>query len=206
VEHTFTEPTPTSRAGEAVLPIWIESWEIECCAAPPVVGESTTWWLFLVPAGGSSLEPEFEQTWSGTARPLFPTGSPESFGAVLAIDGAAVFCHPDQLAEGTLAEGPCELRGHLAGTWHGGSVPEAVGRTTGLVRRVRVASQLFTRRGDGPRESMPGTPTLTDRHRSPRSFERALLRPGDGPRRQETGVLLDLAIVPGPSTTVRPRW
>ncbi|WP_425569750.1 DUF6578 domain-containing protein [Rhodococcus olei] len=44
VRHRFTEPTPVDSAVEIVT-IRIASWEIECCALPPQVGELSTWQL-----------------------------------------------------------------------------------------------------------------------------------------------------------------
>jgi hypothetical protein len=45
MSHRFTGPTPTSLAGRHLVEVFVADWEVECCAPPPVVGESTTWTL-----------------------------------------------------------------------------------------------------------------------------------------------------------------
>ncbi|EME19527.1 DUF6578 domain-containing protein [Rhodococcus triatomae] len=51
MQHRFTEPTPIASTVE-IITIRIASWEIECCAPPPQVGESSTWQLDAEIRGG----------------------------------------------------------------------------------------------------------------------------------------------------------
>lgn len=52
--HRFTDPSPASFAGRARVDLVISSWEIECCAPPPVVGQDTTWALQFASASANN--------------------------------------------------------------------------------------------------------------------------------------------------------
>ncbi|OYD71723.1 hypothetical protein [Rhodococcus sp. OK302] len=42
--HNFTEPTPVDSSVK-IITVHIETWEFECCAPLPIVGEESSWAL-----------------------------------------------------------------------------------------------------------------------------------------------------------------
>jgi hypothetical protein len=164
--------------------LFVASWEIECCAPPPAVGESTTWRLgFSVGDDGSA--PAHDRIWSVTRH---ETWTALSDGPVVA---SWIGTDPPP------PPGIHRLRGTLFGTNHGGSSsPDDVPQTAGTVRRIRLTSEVFRIDADRTLRPVPGTLELTECHRSPRWFsdgERPI-EPGLDARMQ-TGVLIE--VVPG---------
>jgi hypothetical protein len=163
------------------IELFVASWEIECCAPPPVVGAPTAWRLgFSIGA-----TPGHERTWSVTRH--------ETWTAL--TDGPII-----AYWIGTDASPPPgihRLRGALFGTRHGGSCPDDTPETTGTVRRVRVASEEFRLDADRTLRPIPGTLELTDCRCSPRWFSAGEqpIEPGFQDRMQ-TGVLIEVT-VPG---------
>lgn len=166
-----------------IVELFVASWEIECCAPPPAVGESTTWQLGFS-AGDDGSAPAHERIWSVTRHETWTAMS----------DGPIVACWIDT---GTPPPEPGihRLRGTLHGSVHGGSRPDDAPRTTGTVQRVRVASEVFRLDADRTLRPVPGTLELTECRRSPRSFS-----DGEHPieagfqDRMQTGVLIEVAV------------
>ncbi|MDQ2706163.1 MAG: hypothetical protein M3Z25_00300 [Actinomycetota bacterium] len=188
--HRFTEATPVSGPAR-VVEVSVDDWEIECCAPPPVVGQPTSWTLQFI-AATASTTPELhrDSLWDVVER-----GS----GSVLIDDAVSAFWLPPNGP--APRPGRARLHGFLAGTVHGGLVPDEVPRITGVVRRIRVIARRFVLSGTGPGrmlEPVPGTLTLTDVARSPRWFATPAPRTSDHPDNPpfETGVLLDLDVSP----------
>jgi hypothetical protein len=185
MSHRFTGPTPASSANRVHVEVFVSSWEIECCAPPPAVGEEATWTLQFVSASGPYPFPELdtERSWQVVQRG----------DTTCLIDGPVVAFWSD-FDGAPPAPGPATMRGHVYGNAHG-PLPEAVPAVMGIVQRVRIASQAYAPHGERELRAVPGTLMLADVERSPRWFSR-----GDRPladrvdQAQQTGVLLDLAV------------
>lgn len=78
--HRFTEPTPVP-SSVAIIVVFVEGWEIECCGTPPVVGQDTTWTLTFVEADAES-----GGYFSGTRHSgIVPEGIGPTTGRVLGL-------------------------------------------------------------------------------------------------------------------------
>ena len=159
--------------------IMVADWEIECCAPPPVLGGRSQWKLEFIP---TSEQPAREHLWRATHHP--------GGGVVLDRDGiVAVWNCPETPAP---SPGIHTLTGYLAGTVHGGVVPEDLAPVGGHVRRIRMASYVFAPDEVEPRmfRTVPGSLELREVGECPRWFSHNL--PGAG--RRDTGVFIDLAL------------
>ncbi|MGH3549512.1 MAG: DUF6578 domain-containing protein [Pseudonocardiaceae bacterium] len=187
--HRFTEPTPTSMASGESVEIFVSSWEIECCAPPPVVGHPSSWALiFFTDASEDNREFHRDSCWR-----VVDNGS-----APVLVNGTITAMWPSFNGPAP-APGPARLRGYLSGTAHGGLIPPDFPTITGVVQRIRLAAQRFvlgeTRVGRALQPA-PGTLTLTDVPRSPRWFASPRPQTEDHPDNppSQIGVLLDLTI------------
>ena len=185
--HRFTEPTPPSLSGLDLVRVFVDSWEIECCAPPPVVGERSSWSLEYVRSGlGYSVDADEERDWELVDRGR--SGFALTRGGVVARWSTANGPAP--------APGPVRLFGRLAGTVH--APPDHL--VSGVVQRVWVVSQDEELRDVG-RETwivtVPGTTVLTEVSASPRHFRMVVPPPG-GRRHNESAVLVELG-VPAPA-------
>jgi hypothetical protein len=183
--HRFTEPTPVGNVGHTLIEVFVSGWEIECCAPPPVVGESTTWRLDFIPAGSDypAAELDRDRSWQVSRRADGSTALQD--GPVTALWSGHAATPPGQ--------GRATLRGHLYGNAHG-PAPDDAPVTTGTVRRVRVASQRFSRTADRTLLPVPGTVQLRDVQRGPRRFAPHGGLDERDETRLETGVLIDMAV------------
>lgn len=184
--HRFTEPTPYSRAGLDLVRVFAASWEIECCAPPPVVGEDASWWLTFFRAGLDPFEPaDDEADWM-----LVDRGG--SGFAITRGDVAALWSDANGPPP---APGPVHLSGHLSGSVHG-PVPDDLPPVGGVVQRVWVVSQDEELRDMGVQRTIvpvPGTTVLTEVSASPRGFRMTVPTWGER-RRNEVGVLFELGV------------
>ncbi|ANY06084.1 hypothetical protein AFB00_06975 [Pseudonocardia sp. HH130630-07] len=192
------------------MEIVVDSWEIECCAPPPVVGERSSWRVLFVPSVDHRLATEHE--WSVLAHDPEPRLSRDGITAAWGGGG-----------DGRPEPGLRRLHGYLSGAAH--VVPPDLAPLTGPVRRVRVLSEEFVPE-DGRLVRVPGTFRTEEVDRSPRWFAtpnpvpvtpeparsewvaHTPLRPADrspeprwaavqpGAGRHETGIVIDLE-VPG---------
>ncbi|HZG92037.1 MAG TPA: DUF6578 domain-containing protein [Pseudonocardia sp.] len=167
-----------------VIAVMISDWEIECCAPPPVIGAESTWRLEFLADTDETPDNEagHEDIWTVTHD---PRGT-----AFLERNGIHAMwnSHPAPPPP----PGIHTLRGLLHGTAHGGTVPDSLTPVTGRVQRVRLVSYEFE--WDPVEERTlryrPGTRTLHDVREGPRWFNEGPVGPG----RQNTGVLIDLAV------------
>lgn len=190
--HRFTESTPISVAGADLVEVFVSGWEIECCVRPPVVGEPRSWTLEFLHAAREFPSSELDQdrTWLVTrwqGRPQQPPLTRLTDGRITALWSQANQAPP--------APGTVSLRGYLSGTAHG-TAPDNFPTITGIVHRLRLVTQHYTRAGEGGWLPVADTITLCDLQRSPRWFtEHPKAPPPDGtPWILQTGVLLDLAV------------
>ena len=185
LKHSFTEPLSPSNGRELVIQLHVDSWEIECCAPPPAVGERSSWTLGFLSAAGEWPRPEFEQesTWDVEQR-----------------DGATVLVRGPVLAEwrdreGAPPPGRATLRGWLTGTVHGTGT-DRLAPVTGTVRRLRVVRETYELDPDQTLRPLPDTTTLIGVERSPSWFSSEEDLPTAVGERaaMETGLLIDLAV------------
>lgn len=162
---------------------FVASWEIECCAPPPVVGEPMTWRLGFATEDGDAT-PTHERIWSVARHETWTALS----------DGPIVACWIGTDGSPPPA-GIHRLRGALFGTRHGGSCPDDVPETTGTVQRVRLASEVFRLDAGRTLRPIPGTLELADCRSSPRWFDSGEhpIEPGFQDRMQ-TGVLIEATV------------
>jgi hypothetical protein len=183
--HQFTEPTAHSLNGRTHIEVFVASWEIECCAPAPVVGEPTSWVLTFL--GPSDIRPELDRdrAWRVERRD----------GSTWLIDGQVS-------ARWSTHNGPPPEPGHavvMRGRLHGGVHDEGP-RTTGTVQRIRFATSHHRLVEPRTLEPVPGTLSLTDVSEAPRSLffdfdsgRRSPARRGDD-QPMSLGVLLDLTV------------
>lgn len=171
-------------AGDAVLPVSISSWEIECCAPAPEVGGIAGWRLTLQPP---APEPEFNCTVGWTVTGWAAEGS--RVHCLLLRRGDLTAAWPDAPE---LADGVHQITGQLVGSRHGGSDFDGVPPTQALVRRVRLVSRQVTL-VDRKFDNIAGTTKFTDVQKSPKWFTLPSLADG-GSGVCQSGVLIDLAV------------
>lgn len=178
-----------------VIEVVVDSWEIECCAPPPVVGEQSSWRPLFIPSDDHPFAAEHR--W--TVVPHVPAARLYRAG-VTAAWGNAPVAPPEP--------GEHVLRGFVYGAAH--VFPEDLPPLTGRVRRVRVISEEFSADAQ-PLQRMPGSLRTHEVDASPRSFARPTVQaspvtksvtatglrwaaaiPGTG--RHETGIVVDLVV------------
>lgn len=189
--HQFTEATPTSVDGADLVEVFVSGWEIECCVPPPAVGESRSWTLEFVHAARQfpSSELDRHRTWLITPW----QGRPQQ--SLTRLTDGRITALWSQTNQAPPAPGTVSLRGYLCGTAHG-NAPDNFPTTTGIVHRIRLVTQHYTRADEGGWLPVPGTITMSDVQRSPRWFtDHPKAPPTNGaPRIIQTGVLLNLAV------------
>jgi len=173
-----------------LLPVFVSSWQMECCGTPFKLGEHLQWRLRFVEAGRSDSGPvEHHVELTAHAEPFS-----RDLGEVGRTDtrltaGAAVLYWS---AAGAVA-GAVILTGGVHEDHHAG-VPEDFPVTTGMVRRIRVETRDYR---EDPAQSRTwvkahSRATYRDVSMSPTWFADV---PGDaGQTRAETGVLVDLEV------------
>lgn len=182
---------------DAVI-VSVASWEIECCAPPPVVGHMTTWSLSLFPV----QEPE--RHWLPPAVTAldwqvesWPT--PDGPHRMLIRGGiVALMSTPESTAPAGVPElpdpGRRRIRGVLEASKHGGrgAVWDTFPHTTALVGSVRVITVTdWAVDEHGHRSPTQRGYSLTSCTRSPTSFTRQQGERG-GPTAEQTGLLIRL--------------
>lgn len=167
-----------------VIAVMISDWEIECCAPPPVLGAESTWRLEFLADNDETADNETgdQDIWTVTHDPR---------GTVF-LERNDIHAMWNNYTTPPPPPGIHTLRGLLHGTAHGGTVPDSLAPVTGRVQRVRLVSCEFEWVPGEERalRSRPGTRTLHEVRESPRGFNEGPIGAG----RQNTGVLIDLAV------------
>ena len=174
--------------GGRVVAVEVGGWEIECCVAPPRIGDQVRWPLVFRrgvegPEGFDRPAPT-TRTWQVERR---------AGGATFLVDGPLVACWSER--DGPVpATGLVEATGVLSAALHGGATPTDLPTVAGIVRQLWVISQIFVARPEeGPRCVGPvaGTLALRKVERSPQWFDAQPITTGQG-RRSEVGLLVEL--------------
>ena len=164
----------------------IPSWEIECCAPPTTVGESTSWRLAFEPV--SAADPESVgrvpgsvtgQLWQVEPWRPAATGSPSSPATpacALYRNSLAAYFYQSTLAASPAPMGAPPLGRHLLhgmlfGTRHGGSEYDLFPMVSATVTRIQVISWEL-RQDDQVATPIPGSTRLVDVRQSPKWFTR----------------------------------
>ncbi len=177
--HRFTDPTPVESMVD-VLIVDIDNLDIEDGAAPPpVVGLKAAWKLSFRSVDEPYAEPfPRNPTWAPECRTL------KSGGTVAYWMNAPQ--DPDELLTG-------DIRGVLSGTLLGGSTPNAIPLTIGLVIGIKIRSQTYQEVEGQGWEPIEGSDILRAVTRSPRWFNRGEMRSGYT-HRMDVGLVLDIAV------------
>jgi hypothetical protein len=170
-----------------VIAVMISDWEIECCAPPPVIGAESTWRLEFLAADETGNETDDDET----AHEHIWTVTHDPRGTAF-LERNGIHAMWNSYTTPPPPPGIHTLRGLLHGTAHGGTVPDSLTPVTGRVQRVRLVSYEFE--WDPVEERTlryrEGTRILHDIRECPRGFNEGPVGPG----RQNTGVLIDLAV------------
>lgn len=175
-----------------LLPVFVSSWQIECCGERFAVDQMVRWQLLFTEAGGWGDEPpEHEVTVTGQAEPfVWELGEQDRADVRLRVGAAVLYWSaPEELVGAVTAIGTVH-EDHHAG------VPEDFPATMGRVRRIRVESRDFTEVLPRSREWVCAGPSASyrDVSTSPTRFD-DLTATGDAVRRRsETGLLVDLEV------------
>ncbi|MET4048480.1 MULTISPECIES: hypothetical protein [unclassified Rhodococcus (in: high G+C Gram-positive bacteria)] len=177
--HRFTDPTPVESVVD-VLTVDIDNLDIEDGATPPpVVGLKAALKLSFRTADEPYARPfPRNPTWAPDRRTL------ESGGTVVYWINAPQ--DPEVLLTG-------DIRGVLSGTLLGGSTPNEIPLTIGLVIGIKIRSQTYQEVEGQGWEPIEGSDILRAVTRSPRWFYRGEMRSGYT-HRMDVGLVLDIAV------------
>lgn len=148
------------------VPVFVESWQHECCGKPFAVGSRVAWRLAadeptpLLAALGSH-RPPWTQTLPVVKRLEAADG--DHIGALVAGGGLRVFARgATSSVEGEDSAGGVLVHGPLVEDHHIG-VPPEVDPVRGVVRRVRTVRVAYERdAASGSRVPAPGSARLAD--------------------------------------------
>jgi uncharacterized protein DUF6578 len=165
------------------IEVFVDSWEIECCAPTPTVGEPTSWVLTFLGPSATWRELDRDRAWRAERRE----------GVTWLTDGPVTARWYER--NGPPPEpGPTMVRGSLIGTVH-----EEGPRVTGTIQRIRFATANYRLVEPRRLEPVPGTLALTDVAEAPRSLfftfdseGRPNAQGADQPK--SVGVLLDMTV------------
>ena len=164
------------------LAVFLEGWQIECCADPPGPGDRVEWPLLWVddPSGPGSMQLDWQP------EPLAPSTWNEPGDRVLRLGSVAAYWR---------GRDPVPAHGALVADVHGG-VPEAVPPVRATVVTVDVVDQAY--RLSPPRTYLPipGDFRLRRVDRSPKWVSSGATGEDDlpDPMRGDSGVLVRLSV------------
>jgi hypothetical protein len=171
-------------------PVFVQDWQLECCGEPFEIGDEVTWTLvFLTDPAFPAPEEMLIETDLETER----VGTTED-GA----NGATVRVG-DEFHAWLAGEAPgarrFAARGMLIEEHHGG-VPRRLPPTRGVVRRIRLVTEDYRNASGVAWEPVRGSARYEDVARTPDSFVRSDLDVGGAVHAMQTGLLVDLELVP----------
>lgn len=177
-----------------MVPVLVDSWQVECCLPPPSVGDDVAWRLRLEGAAGDpvcdvGLDVQAEpRAWDGATL--------GRYGTVLTWGAVTAWWEPREPVAGRR-----EVRGVLLAEHHD-RVPTDLPATAGRVRRVRVQERSYARVDGGTSWVWADArPRYRDVGSSPRWF-RGVDHRSPGPLWVESGALVDLEVVGAAAGTV----
>lgn len=164
------------------MPVFLESWQIECCADPPGPGDRVEWPLRWVddPSGPGNVHID----WG--SEPLGPGALNEPGDRLLRHGPLTAYWR---------GRAPVPAHGALMADVHG-SVPDAVPPVPGTVVSVDVVDQAWRPAGPRTYVPIPGDFRLRRVALSPRWFSSGASALDDrpDPRRDDSGVLVVVSV------------
>jgi hypothetical protein len=102
-----------ARIDNVLLPVFVVSWQIECCGQPLAVDQGVRWQLLFSEAGRWHGEPEpyeHEVTLTGQAEPfVWELGEPDRANVRLRVGSAVLYWSaPEVVAGAVTVTGPCK--------------------------------------------------------------------------------------------------
>ena len=160
----------------ADLPVVIPGWEIECCAPPSVVGDTSSWRLAFEPLVRSNQE-DSALVPGSVSRELWQVEAWPGGGDKRALhrNGVTAYYRPaDKGSSQPILAPPLGrhlLRGVLYGTRHGGSDYDLLPTVSATVTRTQIISCQMRQQHQAA-TPISGTTRLVDVDRSPKWFTR----------------------------------
>jgi hypothetical protein len=167
----------------ARLPVFVASWQIECCWEPPAVGDVIAWHLAFVEESDQPEPARRGRVQLDVTASLFgDQGEPLEGRWALQLDAPLMSLY---WMAPRRAVGPQRLVGYLHEDHHA-EVPETLPATFGIVRRIQVEERTI----------VPGSapPVYRDVSVSPKWFRGGPFA-GDQ-RSSETGVVVEIQLAP----------
>jgi hypothetical protein len=137
---------PNRHTQAVQVPVWVESWQLQCCGEPFEVGAAVSWRLttdskdFILRALGARAP-----AWSAALPRLAEVTGSEVSGATFGADGLNVFIDPSVDARPV---GPNGVLLRLLVEDHHVGVPDAVVPTPGQVSRIDLVRFGYERDDD----------------------------------------------------------
>ena len=165
-----------------VYPVFLDSWQIECCGRPVSIGDSVEWRLEFSEATGSTTS----EAWYATVEAAV---EPDDYGAVVRSGALVAWWSGKGRRAGSAVLGGVFHQEHHHG------LPDRFPCTHGLVRRVQVLTRAYLL---SPLRNewltIPGATCLRDVERSPKYFGGKRREPGAGFMTMDTGLLVRLEV------------
>jgi hypothetical protein len=176
-----------------IWPVIVDQWQQDCCGEPFAVGDDVEWPLMVLDHERAAVPDDLhadlratvetvETRYGGLALRLVTPDGVSAAWSGEATDGETV-----------------QLRAVLVQERHGG-VPDEIPVTHGTVRRIRVMTSVYERRGRVAWVPTGERPELHDLSEIPSDvFSPDPPGPADpvGTWRAQTGILVDLDVTPG---------
>lgn len=176
-----------------LLPVFVESWQIECCMEPFTIGDQVQWSLLFVERGRFEPEtgPEGQIELNGYAEPISWEATEQGRTSIQLSTGSAnLYWSAPSPVDGTVT-----VRGSVYEDHHG-DVPDDFPDTSGIIRRLRVQTRPFEQDAQSPGIRVPAAvpPTYRDVDTSPKWFNTTHVDIHEDAD-LETGVLVDLDVI-----------
>ncbi|MBY6540312.1 hypothetical protein HQ325_16685 [Rhodococcus sp. BP-349] len=178
MKHRYTPPTPVNRGD--VIDVAVDALDIEDSnAPPPTVGSLTTWLLTFNPANTpDAVELPGHTVWTPELHAVRSGG----ITAYVAHTRDTRHDRDRRLSTGT-----------FTGTMLGGSTPDDLPTTTGIVLELHVRHQIYRETRPHSLLPVPGSDTLRPVIRSPKWFDRETMVSGRDCG-IESGLIITMAV------------